>query len=336
MKPRRIIQTVAAIAIMSAGLYVFLRGADIRELIHELRKVNVPGLCACFALTVVTMILRTLRWRILLPAAGAHKRNLFSHTVIGFMMNNILPARAGEAVRALLLWRKNGYSLAMSAGSLIVDRAIDITAFLLLFAIPAVTLPELKGQPWIFNTGRIAAALFVVCISLFALCGRNPRIIHRLAAAFCVFLPRRFHHRIEVIGTDMASMLDWTRSPLKVLGCSAASLGVWLGISLTVVILADDFPSFGILHGAFVISFAVVGAAIPLAPGFVGTLHATVLQSLLILGFDHEAGRVLAVLVHAAGYIPVTAIGFIYFLKADMSFREISESQKALEEGKNA
>jgi hypothetical protein len=61
-------------------------------------------------------------------------------------------------------------------------------------------------------------------------------------------------------------------------------------------------------------------------------MHATVLQGLAFLGIGQDAGRAMAVLYHAISYIPVTLVGFIYFLKADMSLSEMSHAKDVMKE----
>lgn len=323
MRRSSVIQSVAAVAISSGALYIFFRGTDPKNLLHELSSLSAPTIFACAALSIISMIFRSLRWRLLLPdAPGTHKRNLFSHTIIGFMVNNIVPARVGEAARILLLWKKNSYPLATSAGSLVLERALDVLVFLPMFALPVIFLPRLRG---LLVFGWLVMGIFVMGVLLLAICGFYPGIIPFITKRLSFMLPKRFHVRLEDIGRDISLVLYWIKLPIPALLVIVLSIAVWLSASFSVVLLAGKFSSFGILEGMFVISFAVVGCAIPLSPGFIGTLHAAVLQSLVLLGLDPEAGRALAVLVHATGYIPVTVVGFIYFLRADLSFREISK-----------
>jgi uncharacterized protein (TIRG00374 family) len=315
-------------------MYFFLRGTDIHQLIAEFGRISPWSLVVSLFLTIISMVLRAWRWHVMLPdTPGSHKRNIFSHTIIGFMINNVVPARAGEAVRVMLLWRKNGYSLAVSAGSLILDRLIDIAFFFLLFAIPVIFLQQLHAHIHVLY-GFAALGIFFASATLLVLFSFRPGMFKGIAGKMSCIIPAGRRKKLAFIGRDITSVLDWVRSPGKAFLVFALSAGIWASIAYNVVIFATGIPQFNFLHGAFVISFAVVGAAIPLAPGFVGTLHAAVLQALIILGCEPDTGRVIAVLAHASGYIPVTVIGFIYFLKADMSIREISRAGEIIKSDK--
>jgi uncharacterized membrane protein YbhN (UPF0104 family) len=76
---------------------------------------------------------------------------------------------------------------------------------------------------------------------------------------------------------------------------------------------------------------AAFGAAIPLAPGYVGTLHAALLQGLVTFGFDPEKGRAVAILYHALCYVPVTLLGLIFFFQTRLSFKELSSARESIE-----
>jgi hypothetical protein len=77
---------------------------------------------------------------------------------------------------------------------------------------------------------------------------------------------------------------------------------------------------------------AVMGAAIPLSPGYVGTLHATLLEGLSYLGQSREKARAIAILYHALAYIPVTTVGLVYFFRTDLRFRDLSHAKEDLKE----
>jgi uncharacterized membrane protein YbhN (UPF0104 family) len=91
-----------------------------------------------------------------------------------------------------------------------------------------------------------------------------------------------------------------------------------------VLILVGDFSAGALSKAIFAQSFAAVGAAIPFAPGFVGTLHALLLQAFLILGLERTQAMTVTILSHATGYIAVTAFGLYFFFKDGMRLKDIT------------
>jgi glycosyltransferase 2 family protein len=327
---KRILQTAVGIGLSGAGLWLFLRGSDLHRLGAELAATQPAIILAATALALGTLYLRAFRWRLILPAvSGTHTKNLASHTIIGFMVNNIVPARVGEAVRAVLLWRRNGFSPSVSIGSLVLERAIDTHFFMLFFLLPALQLPVLHQLAPI---GWLLAAAWVGGLIALVVCSMHPIIIAKCVAACRMFLPKRFGSQLDKIGKDLASNLAWTHSWRRVLGVVSLSMIIPLCYTLMIILLVGDTATFGLLQGCFMVAGAALGAAIPLSPGYVGTMHATILEGFDLLGMNPERGRALAVLFHAIGYVPTVLLGLIYFFKSQISLKEISGAQKALEE----
>ena len=75
---------------------------------------------------------------------------------------------------------------------------------------------------------------------------------------------------------------------------------------------------------------APLGAAIPLSPGYVGTLHAVLKQGLVLCGIDTNRAIAVATLYHATGYVTVTVTGLYYYFKMKISFREIGKAKEEL------
>jgi uncharacterized membrane protein YbhN (UPF0104 family) len=71
-----------------------------------------------------------------------------------------------------------------------------------------------------------------------------------------------------------------------------------------------------------------MGAAIPLAPGFVGTLHAVLLQGLLFCGLDRDKAVAVTILYHAIPYCAVTALGLFFFLRMKLNFKELTGTKR--------
>ena len=130
MKVSRILQFAAGIGLAAFGLSIFFKNVDLHKLGYEIVSVNPLIAISCAILAVASLWFRALRWKIMLPSSRkAHKRGLFPIVAIAFMINNILPARLGEAARVVLLWKKNNYTAAQSIGSLILERMLDMLAF---------------------------------------------------------------------------------------------------------------------------------------------------------------------------------------------------------------
>jgi uncharacterized protein (TIRG00374 family) len=338
MKISKILQTLAGLALAAGGLYIFFRSsggeeAIFKTLVRDISNASVTAVLVCFCLAVLSIYFRALRWRITLPDIGApaHKKGFFAIVAVSLMLNNILPARLGEAARAVLLWKRNGYPVATSIGSLILERALDVMAYLLFLFVPVFMMPPLAAalravHPIALPVVWASFAAFVVMALMFLLYAVRPRWFRAIALNMIGRLPQKISAPARKIGAELKSNLNWVFSARKVLCVAALSAATALCYSSMLLALAWGTGAVGFLDSLFAQAFAACGAAIPLAPGAVGTLHAVLLQGLVIAGMEAGKARALVVLYHAVGYVAHTAIGLAFFLTLNVKFKDITES----------
>jgi uncharacterized protein (TIRG00374 family) len=134
------------------------------------------------------------------------KKELFPLVTIGFMVNNFFPARIGEAVRALLLWKRNRFTIAESVGSLLVERFLDVWVFASFVCIPIFVLPQLstlRGYA-VF----IAAGLTAVLV-LFALYAWKNAFVKKIVNCIAQKAPVKIRAFLITTGKEVVSNLEW-------------------------------------------------------------------------------------------------------------------------------
>ncbi|MFW5813444.1 MAG: lysylphosphatidylglycerol synthase transmembrane domain-containing protein [Fibrobacterota bacterium] len=339
MKLSRILQFSGGLALAGAGLYVFFDSLDMSSLVEKISKTSPFVLVVCAFLSVFTLWLRALRWHILLPSADkpAHKLGLFPIVTIAYMVNNILPARLGEAARVLLLWKRNGYTVATSVGSLALERVIDILVFSSFFFLPVLLSGNVRELLDGAKNGKIlmlfaggAALFFVVALVLLFIYSVLPRRFSSAAGRLNSLLPPKIQKFGCKIGSELISNLDWVFSKAKVVKVALLSYAVAFCYSLILIVLADDFGTFGVFESLFGQAFAAFGAAIPLTPGFVGTLHAALLQGLTFIGVDAGKAGAMVILYHALSYLPVTVLGLFFLFSMNVTIRDITGADEQI------
>jgi len=341
MKLSKILQMIAGLALAAGGLYIFFRssgGGDeaiFKTLVRDISGTSVTAVLICAALAVLSVYLRALRWRLTLPdaSAPAHKKGFFAIVAVSLMLNNILPARLGEAARVVLLWKRNGYPVAASIGSLLLERALDIMAYLLFLFVPVFITPRLAGglravHPIALTAVWVSFALFAVMALTFLLYAVRPHWFRGVALHIINRLPSKVSAPARKIGAELKSNMNWVFSLRKTVCVAALSVATALCYSSMLWALAWGSGAVGFLDSLFAQAFAAFGAAIPLAPGAVGTLHAVLLQGLAIAGMELGKARALVVMYHAVGYVVHTAIGLVFFLTMNVKFKEITEPPK--------
>jgi len=325
---RKVIQFSLGIAIAAGGLWIFFRDVDPHRMWAELRSVNVLVLIIVAALSPLSLWLRSIRWRFMLPKTEySNTKHLFSAVMIGFMVNNILPARAGEAARALLLWRRNGFTVAQSIGSLVVERIIDTLVFLSFFFIPIYIIPslhKLTGYALFFT------AVFDGVIVLAAVYAFFPGFARSTAGKLLPVVPGKIRGKTAAIVKDLVSNLDWLFSPSRVVLIVVFSYLTVLCYPVMIMVLTHGIKSFGFMKAAFCQACAAFGAAVPLAPGYVGTVHAAMRMGFDVLGVSGDKALAIIIIYHAVSFVVITVLGLIYFFATNISMKEIERAKKEM------
>src|SRR5256714_15331108 len=160
----------------AALIYWTLHGISPAEVAHRLSHADalLSG-GATFCATAI-FALRAVRWKTILePVAAALPLGvLWRATAIGMMVNNVVPARAGEIARAYALTKEAPIPFATALASLAVDRLFDAIVLLLLAATalldPALSSAQtLAGRPLSSFAAGAGTIVLVLLLALYAL-----------------------------------------------------------------------------------------------------------------------------------------------------------------------
>lgn len=318
-------------------LWWTLHDISLAEVWHRLRGVRVLPLLAAIALATAQFPLRTIRWRYLLRLEGEtlRFRPLWHATAIGFMANNLLPARAGEFARAYAAHRLTAVRFSTAFASIAVERVLDGIALVALLtvaisaggfaagtAVGSVTLGGVARGAGIFFGALLAAALVLVHWP-----GPALRLAGRLSH---LVLPARWADRSLQILEGMLSGLEALRRPGQFATVIVWSFVVWLvsaaSLGMGLVAFDIDAPWSAALLLQCLIAF---GVAIPSSPGFFGPFEAVTRVSLALYGV--EAGRAVSYAVgfHLGTFIPITLLGIWSLSRAHLHLVDLRQRPPA-------
>jgi len=291
------------------------------------------------AAVTTTFPLRTVRWRILLAHSAGQAppfAPLWRATAIGFMANNILPARAGELVRSFAATRLVGVPFTTALASVAVERIFDGVVIGTLFAL-ALAAPDFPAGASIGTTNVSVLAgvmmlafggVLVVCVALV----RNrahvlpwlERLLHRL-------LPERIAAAVARLTHHVADGLGVLHSVRDVLRVLVWSFAVW-GMNTLAFILG--YYAFGLGHlsvdSALLLQGVVAfGVAVPQAPGFFGGFELLTRLSLELYGVSGDRALSYGFGIHIGWFTPVTLIGLWYLARTGLSLRDLRQEGPA-------
>src|SRR4029450_10254229 len=125
----------ALVLLLTIGLLAFfLSGAHLDRAWEATRHANGRLIALAVVVTMLTYVLRAVRWQYLLaPIGPTHFATAFRTTVIGFAASFLLPARPGEVIRPYLLARREGLNATAAFATIIIERLLDLITVLALF-----------------------------------------------------------------------------------------------------------------------------------------------------------------------------------------------------------
>ncbi len=330
---------------LGLGISVFLlwwvfRGEDFGRVFIEISHADPWLLLAAVGVTTSGFLVRALRWKVLLHPVqpGTSLRSRFAAVNIGFMANNLLPARVGEFARAYALSRMESISVSASFASLVVERFLDAVSLLLLLFVALMSpgFPEgatVVGQPLTLAVRGVIAAVGALLVGIVILL-IWPRQIVRLVERAARLLPDNLSRLVIDVLEAFLDGLGVLQRPRLLVLALAWSLGFWAwnSFSFWLGFLAFDIHV-GYPAAIFVQGVIALAVAIPSSPGFFGVFHAGAMVGLAeVYGVPGRPTLAFAVGYHLAGFIPVTLIGLYYAWRLGLSLGEVRVSEELVEE----
>jgi uncharacterized protein (TIRG00374 family) len=311
------------VAISALFIALFMRATDPAEIGHALEQANYWYLIPATAVLFLAICVRCVRWSVLMrPIASMSPARLFPYAIIGYMANNLLPARAGEVVRAYVLGDREDVSTVGTFGTIAVERLFDgcILVIMLLVAGSFVGFDD----PRLRAIAVVSSVLFVAAVSAFyALTfseARAKRVIHWMLR----ILPDRFEHRAEGMADNLVvslrSVHDW-RSLGAVVFLSALAWTIEGG-AYAIVGLGFDL-GVGFADYLFLLSAANLAIIIPTFFGGTGPFEWAAKHVLVSSGVASSTASAYAVVAHATVLIPTTILGLILLWSFGVSFGRI-------------
>jgi 4-diphosphocytidyl-2C-methyl-D-erythritol kinase len=331
------------LAVSALLIWWTLRGESLGEIWSILRTGDLWLLGASIFVTTAGFLLRAMRWRVLLLPVKRDTSldSRFGAMTIGFMANNLLPARVGELVRVYAFSRMEAVSMSGTFGSVVVERLLDGVVLITFLLIP----PLLPGFPAEGVTGGavgglirgMVLALAVLLLLLAALLIWPARVV-ALSERLLARLPGKAAKRSVVALETFLEALQVLRRPALLVQAVLWSFAFWSWHALSFWL---GMAAFGIHEGflAAIFTEAAVGfgVALPSAPGFFGTFHAAAAWALEgVYGVEAARSLAFAYGFHLGGFFPVTFIGLWYARRIGLSFRDMGSSDRQVEQAVEA
>ena len=303
---------------------VLLRQVDLRQSWSTLGQLNGPYLLVPVAVFFINLPLRAWRWQMIFPRS-LRPRIVQCLVVLGIgnMANFLLPGRAGDIARCVLLG--NGDSLAESSrtlATLAVEKVLDGLALvgMVLFSVWALQPPH-----WVLELLRIATLIFGGALLLLVLLRyKTPLLIRFVRRAFQFGHFSSVEEKFDGVLTSFADGLSAVSSAPQMLGLLLLTGIIWTTEAGLIWGLAGALGLSVSLKSAVVASAILgLGLMIPAAPGGLGTYELFGTEAFRLAGITASRALALTVAIHAWVYVANIVIGILLLAVKGVSLAQL-------------
>ncbi len=330
---RRWLTFALGLGISAFFVWLGLQQLDRDLLLETMRSIQAGWLLVAAAVYFIAAYILTWRWSYLLrPLKDVHPNRLFPIVIIGYMGNNIYPARIGELVRAYILKRNEQIHYAPSLATILVERIFD-GLVLLTFIFSALLFVKFD-EPALRTVIYVTTPLFFGGLAVFFALALRPQQAQKLYTRIITTVIPSTALQEKVLGLAEHFMkgLETLRTPRLLFLTWFASLASW-GVEAStywIVLHAFNFEvSFWVLMLAM--GFANLTTIIPSAPGYVGSFHLAVGVTLTAFGIDKEDAGAYAIIMHLVLWLPVTLAGFLFLARQGLKWSDLNRASQLKE-----
>lgn len=310
-------------------LAILFRQVDLKHSFNMLSGLNGPFLLLTSTVFLANLPLRSLRWQLIFSKAS---RPTFLSCMIalgiGNMMNFLLPGRAGDLARCVLVAHDTSlHESTRALATIAFEKVLDGLALvgLVLFSVWALHPPG-----WVLALVRMAALTFgIALVVLIFMRVRTEALIKTIRLSLrgtkLAFLEDRIARTLSSFA-DGLSALDTTRQILSLL---LLTLGVWMSEVALIWAIAGAFRLPLTLQSAAVASAVLgLGLMIPAAPGGLGTYELFGTEVFQLAGMAASSALALTVVIHAWVFVSNIAFGTCLLAVKGLSLAQLKSRIK--------
>ncbi len=310
-----IIVSVASILYVVQGVPLGeVRAAMARADLWLLVAVSVPGY-------VLNVWLRALRWRhIVNPVVELPRSSLYRAQSLGFMVNNLLPLRIGELVRAWYVARQSRTSGVAIIGTVVLERVFDLMSLLAVVvgALFLIGTSDLGGAGLLTRGARLLIPVAAAPVAGLLALRIAPGVVLAIAGWVCRPLPQKvgawvdetLRRFVEGLGAlSGGSHLFWMvfhSATIWLLGATLPILGGLWAFHIDVGGPVETLVVCWVLLAA-----SGVAVSVPAAPGFFGPYQLAFKEVLVRFGVDPATALALGMVVWVVFWVTMVVQGLI-------------------------
>ena len=302
-------------------IYLCVRNIDFKQSVSLLKNADIILIILGVTIYVCSYLVRGFRWDyILAPLKKMKMFQSFYYLVFGFFMNNVLPLRLGEFVRAIVAGKKLEISRSGVFATIVVERLMDVIIFIISFFLIAMFVPNIPN--WLQKSFVLCAVIFgLMFIVLFFMSKDEEKFLKLL---YKIHLPLKFTEIIKALFLKFASGLKFFQNKKLFIIVFVTSIIVWI---IEAYAYKTLFLAFGlkvtVIQCLFVIVTTGIATMLPTAPAFIGAIEGVGMVVLGIFGFEETIAFTAMAAIHFIEMMAIYILGIIGMIKEKISFSDL-------------
>ena len=255
---------------------------------------ELAALIGAILLYALATVVRAERWQRLLEdeRATPERVDTYALTCVGYMGNNVLPARAGDAIRVVLMAPRAAVSKRTVVGTLVAERLLDVAVLVVIFVVVGYGLLGEVGGDKVEIVVLAAVGLVIAGVAGYLAVRRNERMMAFISPMASATLGlRRAHHGLRLLAM---TLVIW-----------AIEAAVWMSAAAAIGFGMDP------IEGLYIVALASVFSMIPSGPAYAGTQDAAAILGIKALGGTGSQAVAYIVMLRFIIVVPITIVGLV-------------------------
>jgi uncharacterized protein (TIRG00374 family) len=305
------------------ALLLSFRGLHWGEVGSALHDANYLLLLPAAIVMYFSLYFRAVRWGVLFyPRTDLRTGALMGAMNVGYSVNNLLPLRVGELVRAYLIGETQRVSAVHALSTIVVERVLDVLTVVLMIVL---LLPFIDVPAWAMGPALVFGIIFLALALLLATLSLARRWALGVVDWGARLLPARYQGGLRRATESIMEGFSVLSNPAVLVRGIGWSFASWFASALVMFIVQQAFDlGVGFEAGPFVLATTSLAMLVPASPGYIGTFEFVAIKGMKnVFDVGENAAASYALVQHAFLYLAPMIIAAVYLWRERSAWQQI-------------
>lgn len=311
----KLLKIFGSIFVSILFLTLLLKSVNVESIVQDIESFDKIYLIGAIAVFIAGYMFRTKRWLLMLSIHNQPPSFLkCAHALfVSVAVNNVVPLRAGDALRAFGFNKFLGISTGTSLSSLMAERILDLVVLTFVLGLVLLVAPEISWGPFEKGGWMFLGVSAILTLGL-VFSNKSRAVVDVVVSIICKIKPA-FAEKISKIQRDVFDSLNAYSKRGLMLKLIGYSLLAWVAEGAVFYLVALGLAEIA-NPDASLMAFPIgtISTMIPSSPGYVGTFDYFVVKAMTFLGNAESSAAAFAVIVHFIIWAPPIVLGGLSLL----------------------